>query len=178
MAEIILITGGCRSGKSQYAEKLTTESEGEKLYIATAPVLDEEMKERISRHKQNRADAGWETIEEELDLAGVFSANTHYNTILVDCLTLWINNLLYAAEQNNSALTEDIISRKVIDILTVIKPLSSRIIFVTNEVGMGVVPENNLARLFRDLSGRCSQIISQNANNVILMSCGLPLILK
>ena len=178
MAEIILITGGCRSGKSQYAERLAAESGGRKLYIATAPVLDSEMEDRVNRHKANRANAGWETIEEEINLAKVFSTSGNYNTILVDCLTLWINNLLYAAEQQDTRLNEDIIAHKIEEILKIIHPLNNRIIFVTNEVGMGVVPENRLARLFRDLSGRCSQIISQNANNVILMSCGLPLILK
>ena len=178
MGEIILVTGGCRSGKSSYAENLIIEAGGSKLYIATAPVLDNEMRMRVKRHKDNRAGKGWDTIEEEVDIAKVLSDNSNYDTVLVDCLTLWINNLIYRADLKNEAITEDIIANNVAIIMKNAKKIQKRVVFVINEVGMGVVPENTVARLFRDLSGRCSQCIAQNADRVILMSCGLPLNLK
>ncbi len=178
MAEIILVTGGCRSGKSNYAERKACEISGNKLYIATAPVLDSEMAERVAKHRENRKHAGWITIEEETDLCSVFQNNSDFDIFLVDCLTLWINNMMFHCEKTNHPINEEYISKKIHEILRVLTTISGRIIFVINEVGMGVVPENHLARLFRDLSGRCAQIIAQNATEVILMSCGLPLKLK
>ncbi len=178
MAEIILVTGGCRSGKSNYAEKLALEAGENKLYIATAPILDEEMKKRVLIHQKHRDGKGWDTIEEEINLSEIFTKYPYYDTFLVDCLTLWINNLIYYCEKNNLKIDENYISNQVSIILNIINKIDGRVIFVINEVGMGVVPENKLARLFRDLSGRCAQIIAKNANQVILMSCGLPLNLK
>ncbi len=178
MAEIILVTGGCRSGKSNYAEKRVCEIGGDKLYIATAPVLDSEMADRVAKHQQNRKHAGWITIEEELDLNSVFQNNPNFDSFLVDCLTLWINNLMFDCEKSQQQINEEFISKKTHEMLQILADISARVVLVINEVGMGVVPENHLARLFRDLSGRCAQIIAQNANEVILMSCGLPLKLK
>lgn len=178
MAEIFLVTGGCRSGKSSYAENLTLETGNKRLYIATAPILDEEMKERVLSHQRNRAGKGWDTVEEEIHLAEVFTKYSHYDAFLVDCLTLWINNLMYHCEKNNLQIDEDYISNQVSIILNIINKIDGRVVFVTNEVGMGVVPENKLARLFRDLSGKCSQIIANSADQVTLMTCGIPLNLK
>ena len=98
MAEIVLVTGGCRSGKSAYAQQLAESLPPRRLYVATCPVTDDEMRRRIEEHREARADRGWETVEEQLDLAGVFRRHAEHNVLLVDCVTLWINNLMYHAE--------------------------------------------------------------------------------
>ncbi len=174
MANIILVTGGARGGKSAYAESLAGSFPGPRAYIATAPVFDEEMAKRVARHQQQRKNDGWDTIEEEIDLFGAIQKAAAYDTILVDCLTLWINNLLY----RNKRISEDDMSAKCARLKKVCAEFDGNIIFVINEVGMGIVPENPLARAFRDLSGRCSQNIAKFANKVVLVSCGIPLILK
>lgn len=178
MSEIILVTGGCRSGKSNYAEKLALEAGSNKLYIATAPILDDEMSNRVQKHQKDREGKGWKTIEEEIDLAEVLGECKGYDSILIDCLTLWINNMIYYSEKQNTIITEDTIADKIKIIIENSRLLNTRIIFVINEVGMGIIPDNKVARLFRDLSGRCSQIIAQNADKVVLMSCGIPLTIK
>ncbi len=106
MARIVLVTGGCRSGKSAYAERLAESLPPSRLYVATAPVSDEEMQRRIDGHRRARQGRGWETVEEQLDLAGVFSANGQHNVLLVDCVTLWVNNLMYYADRDGRRVTE------------------------------------------------------------------------
>jgi adenosylcobinamide kinase/adenosylcobinamide-phosphate guanylyltransferase len=178
MANIIMITGGARSGKSSYAENLAKKIPGSRAYIATAPVLDDEMARRVARHQEQRKDDGWDTIEEELKLFEAIKKADNHTTILVDCLTLRINNLLYAAEKKNQQINEDDINEQCSCLKKVCHEFDGNIIFVINEVGMGIVPDNPLSRLFRDLSGRCAQNIAQFANKVVLVSCGLPLVLK
>ena len=104
MANVILVTGGARSGKSAYSETLAKSFNGSRVYIATCPVMDEEMARRVERHQQQRKNDGWTTVEEERDLSGVIRQSVHYDTILVDCLTLWINNLMYYAERAGAAI--------------------------------------------------------------------------
>ena len=174
MANVILVTGGARGGKSAYAESLARSFPGPRAYIATAPVFDDEMAKRVARHQRQRKNDGWDTIEEEIDLFGAIQKADAYDTVLVDCLTLWINNLLYRDER----ISEDDMTAKCAQLKKVCAEFDGNIIFVINEVGMGIVPENPLARKFRDLSGRCSQNIAKFANKVTLVSCGLPLILK
>ncbi len=106
MAKIVLVTGGCRSGKSAYAEQLAESLPPPRLYVATAPASDEEMQRRIEEHRRARQGRGWETIEEQLDLAGVFAANGQHNVLLVDCVTLWVNNLMYYADRDGRRMTE------------------------------------------------------------------------
>lgn len=174
MANIILITGGARSGKSAYSETLAKSFSGTRAYIATAPVFDEEMRKRVSRHQQQRKHDGWDTIEEEINLLEAIKKADAYNTILVDCLTLWINNLLYKDQK----ISEDDMIAKCAQLKSLCAEFDGNIIFVINEVGMGIVPDNPLSRTFRDLSGRCSQSVAKFANKVVLVSCGIPLILK
>lgn len=174
MAKVILITGGARSGKSSYAEALAKELPSPKAYIATAPVFDDEMRKRVKRHQEQRKHDGWDTIEEEIDLTGALQTAGSYNTILVDCLTLWINNLLYKDEN----ICEDVMIELCKKLQKQCSEFDGNIIFVINEVGFGIVPDNALSRKFRDISGRCSQNIAKFANKVVLVSCGLPLILK
>ena len=178
MANVILISGGARSGKSSYSEALAAGFPGPRAYIATAPVFDDEMAARVERHKLQRKNAGWDTIEEEINLAAAIEKASGYDTILVDCLTLWINNLLYEADKKGREISEDDISAKCAQLKKICAGFDGNIIFVINEVGMGIVPDNPAARKFRDLSGRCSQSIAKFADRVVLVSCGIPLILK
>jgi adenosylcobinamide kinase / adenosylcobinamide-phosphate guanylyltransferase len=177
MAAIILITGGSRSGKSAYAQRIAESRPGERIYIATCPVIDEEMAERIRKHKQARKQ-GWQTIEETENLVAALRSAKEAETILVDCLTLWINNLMYSTESVNAGLTEEDVTARCLEVLDACKNLSGTIIFVTNETGMGIVPADPQSRLFRDLAGRCNQIMADGADTVILMISGIAVTIK
>lgn len=178
MGKIIFITGGCRSGKSNFAQGIAEERPEKKIYLATAPALDSEMAERIARHQAARAASGWQTVEETLDIAGVLAGVEPSSTVLIDCLTLWINNLLYEAEIKGTDVTEDDIVEKCRAIIASCQKRTGTVIFVTNEVGMGIVPDNALSRRFRDLAGRCNQSLAAAADVVLFMVSGLPLYLK
>jgi adenosylcobinamide kinase/adenosylcobinamide-phosphate guanylyltransferase len=178
MADLMLVTGGCRSGKSSYAQSLAESLPGARLYVATCPVIDDEMRRRIEVHRQNRAGRGWETVEELVDLPCVLRGSPEYQVVLVDCVTLWVNNLMYEAEQRGNEITEaDVVSRCG-ELLAVAAERSGAVIFVTNEVGMGIVPDNAHARRYRDLVGRTNQTLAREAQTVILVSCGIPWNLK
>jgi adenosylcobinamide kinase/adenosylcobinamide-phosphate guanylyltransferase len=178
MANIILVTGGARSGKSAYSETLAKSFGGSMAYIATCPVMDAEMARRVERHRQQRKNDGWTTIEEEINLAGAIRQAVQYDTILVDCLTLWVNNLMYHAERSGGTVSEEQMIEICAELKCACMEHLGNIIFVINEVGMGIVPDNAQARLFRDLSGRCSQAIAGFAAKVVLVACGIPLTLK
>jgi adenosylcobinamide kinase / adenosylcobinamide-phosphate guanylyltransferase len=173
-----MITGGSRSGKSSYAQEKAEEMGGPLLYVATCPAIDEEMEERIRRHREARAAKGWETVEEAIDLAGVLLKNGEGKTVLVDCLTLWINNLMYAAQKRKESFTEENIVVHCRNLILACRKISGTVIIVTNEVGMGIVPDNETARRYRDIAGRCNQEIAKAANEVVLLVSGMPLILK
>ena len=175
MAEISLVTGGCRSGKSSFALRLAEGQTGRRLFIATCPVLDEEMNYRIERHKAERAIGGWNTLEEELNLAEAIRNARDFDCILVDCLTLWINNLMYHAKNE---MSEDEMGEKTLDLITACKEHHGRIIFVSNEVGFGIVPEHQDVRLYRDLVGRANQTLGNASNSLVLVVCGVPVYLK
>jgi adenosylcobinamide kinase/adenosylcobinamide-phosphate guanylyltransferase len=169
--QIILITGGARSGKSQYAEQRCREMSKRPLYIATAEAQDEEMAQRIADHQKRRGDL-WTTIEAPTELAeALLCQRAKTDCALVDCLTLWISNLLL---RWNEAHIDD----RVEQLLETFPRLDFHVIFVTNEVGGGIVPDNPLARQFRDLLGRVNQRIAQVADEVILMVAGVPVIVK
>lgn len=178
MAALILVTGGARSGKSDYALTRAEAIDGPHCFLATCPVIDSEMEDRISRHKAERQEEMWQTIEEELDLAGTIQSLQSGTVCLVDCLTLWVNNLMYNAEKANVQFSEDEMQNKVYELLQQARKFQGTLILVSNEVGLGVVPDNAQARFYRDLVGRSNRMIAAAADEVILVSCGLPISLK
>ena len=178
MAEIILVVGGCRSGKSAYAQQLAESLSPRRVFVATCPVIDDEMRQRVALHRAARRDRGWETIEEQLDLAGVLGRSAQDGALLVDCLTLWINNLMYAADRDGRPLGEADVAGHCRDLLDAAAACPGTVVLVSNEVGMGIVPENAAARRYRDLVGRANQVIAARAQRVTLVSCGIALHLK
>ena len=165
---VTLVLGGARSGKSVYAEQLIGEH-GPGLYLATAQAGDDEMAERIRIHRARRG-AGWETLEEPLDLAGAISRNAcPERPILVDCLTLWLGNLMGADGDIDAATGA---------LLAVLAQPAGPVVLVSNEVGFGIVPVTPLGRAFRDHAGRLNQAVAATAGRVVLVAAGLPLMLK
>ncbi|MCC2603589.1 bifunctional adenosylcobinamide kinase/adenosylcobinamide-phosphate guanylyltransferase [Sphingopyxis yananensis] len=165
-SNIIYISGGARSGKSRYAQNLAESLSPRPIYLATAQALDSEMQQRIVRHQQDR-DARWQNIEEPLDLAGALRRHdSEGRVILIDCLTLWLSNLMFAdqniREQRNA-------------LCALLPTLRATLIFVSNEVGMGIVPDNALSRSFRDEAGRLNQDIAALSHQAYFMVSGLPL---
>jgi adenosylcobinamide kinase/adenosylcobinamide-phosphate guanylyltransferase len=170
--EIVLVTGGARSGKSRFAQSRAEAWKGGLLFIATAEVLDLEMRERVETHRQERGPR-WDTLEEPLDLAGALTAAAGYDGVLLDCLTLWTSNLLGAHGSDESRL------RAAVDaFLAALEGFDGRLCIVTNEVGSGIVPENRLARRFRDLAGTVNQEAAARATAAFLVVSGLPMRLK
>jgi adenosylcobinamide kinase/adenosylcobinamide-phosphate guanylyltransferase len=177
MPRTIFITGGARSGKSAFAEQMALRTGPDLCYLATAQSLDCEMDERISKHQQRRGD-GWYTIEEHLDLAWTLKFyDGAFSVILLDCLTLWLTNLLLAGDEEDEGL-EDAILDKVQQLAETLRTMTTPVIIVTNEVGMGIVPESRLGRVFRDLAGQANQIIAAAADEAWLVASGIPLRLK
>ncbi|MBU2541164.1 MAG: bifunctional adenosylcobinamide kinase/adenosylcobinamide-phosphate guanylyltransferase [Candidatus Omnitrophica bacterium] len=169
MGKIIFILGGARSGKSAYAVKLAKGLDKKVAFLATCLPLDKEMKERISLHKKKRP-AHWQTFEQPKDLTPTLrKICPKFNVIIIDCLTILISNLL--GQGLKCAAVENRIA-KMLKILKQSKPTS---IIVSNEVGLGIVPENALGRRFRDLAGRVNQNVAARANDVFFMVSGLPL---
>ena len=171
---VSLVLGGARSGKSTYAEKLATGTlfggaPRPALYIATAEAGDVEMATRIMAHRARRG-ANWTTIEAPLALDEAIVANAEAGRpILVDCLTLWLSNLMHAGRDLDEAAD---------DLVRALDGLAAPVVFVSNEVGLGIVPETPLGRAFRDAQGRLNMRMAERADRVISMTAGLPLVLK
>ena len=166
-ARLTLVLGGARSGKSRFAETLITALPPPWIYAATAQALDAEMAARIGAHRARRG-AGWTTIETPRDLAATLAAQTEV-PILIDCLTLWLSNLMMADAALDAEFDrlEQALARA-----------TAPVVLVANEVGSGIVPDNALARRFRDLQGGLNQRIAAQADQVVLLVAGLPLIVK
>jgi adenosylcobinamide kinase / adenosylcobinamide-phosphate guanylyltransferase len=166
-----LILGGARSGKSSLAERLADESGQPVLYLATASAEDTEMAERIHHHRERRP-AGWDLVEEPLYLANALQQHANEEQfILVDCLTLWLTNLLLHKDK-------DLLINERDALLKLLPQLPGRIIMVSNEVGMGIVPLGEISRQFQDESGWLHQAVASECDRVILMVAGLPQVLK
>ena len=178
MRQIILVTGGGRSGKSSWAQKTAESISPRRVFIATCPVIDDEMRERIRKHREAREERNWHTIEEPLDIAGAIDSSHDFPVALIDCLTLWINNLMYRAEKDSVVITETDIVMECRRVIDAAKRHPGAVLFVTNEVGMGIIPENTQARLYRDLAGRCNQVMAEASGRVVLMVSGLPMEIK
>ena len=168
-AKSTLVLGGARSGKSAYAETLCLESGLKPVYLATGRALDDEMNERIELHQSRRGEK-WQLVEEPLALVDALRQTPQARQIfLIDCLTLWVTNLMMA-EAN--------VMRECAGLKAYIAELSAPVIFVSNEVGLGIIPENKMAREFRDLAGKVNQEIASACDNVYFVAAGLPLTLK
>jgi adenosylcobinamide kinase / adenosylcobinamide-phosphate guanylyltransferase len=179
MAKLILITGGARSGKSSHALELAETLGSKRLFVATCPSIDGEMTERVNRHRQERQGRGWATVECATELGRVFTSQAKgFDVVLVDCVTLWVNNILYSHDQSGTTIDDLSIGQLCRGWLDKTVSYPGTVVCVTNEVGLGIVPDNVLARKYRDLVGTCNQIIGKKANEVILVSCGIPLYLK
>lgn len=186
MGKAILITGGARSGKSSYAEKLAKELEGNVLYIATSIPFDEEMKLRIKKHKESRPQE-WDTFEGYKGLGRVISdKGRQYKGILLDCITVMVTNLFleYTGMEGINFPREDFIKaekaieKEIEELMKGIGESEATVMLVTNELGSGIVPENTLARAFRDIAGRVNQYIGSRCDEVYMTVCGIPLKLK
>lgn len=178
MGRICMVVGGRRSGKSDYALALAEKHHGPRVFIATCPVLDEEMSLRIEKHRDARKKSQWKTVEEPLKLASAIVNQSNHPLILIDCLTLWVNNLMYEAMNGGVSISEKFISEKCRKLVRRCREHEGETIIVTNENGMGIVPDNEQARLFQDLVGRCNQVMCEAADLVTLVVCGQPLIIK
>ncbi len=165
----VLVLGGARSGKSAFAERLVAETGLSRHYIATGRAWDDEMRQRIDKHREDRGD-GWQTHEEPLALATrIRDVARPDRAVLIDCLTLWVTNLM---------LEERDMAAEFAGLAEAIKAAQGRLVFVSNEVGLGIVPENRMAREFRDHAGRLHQQIAALVPEVYFVAAGLPLKMK
>jgi len=200
MSQFIFITGGARSGKSRFAELLAAHAKRPVIYIATAQIWDEEMAHRVKKHQQQRPSA-WRLIEEPLNIRDtLIQLKDEEGIILLDCVTLWLTNLLLAEQAQpdtpscptgeeftlNPQSEMDSFSNEVEPkILKIVKEVARlaheikpQVIFVSNEVGQGIVPESPLSRAYRDLAGRSNQILAHSADQVYMVVAGLPIEIK
>jgi len=172
--EVVLVLGGTRSGKSDWARRYCEEQYGTWLYLATAEPGDREMAERIDRHRRERGPA-WGLVEEPRDICAAIRAasgnDQPIGVVLVDCLTVWLTNVLLTEG-------EGAVEGRVTELLGLLRDSPCALVLVANEVGMGIVPESALGRLFRDLAGMLNQRVAAAADRVVFVAAGLPLGLK
>lgn len=184
MGQVILVTGGARSGKSTYAEELADQTSKNVGYIATSQCFDDEMAKRISLHREQRPNF-WTTYEEPYEVSKLIKdIGNRHQVLLLDCLTLFVSNLMFKNEIPEKASTE-FWEQLEVSILTEIKKIvnqakeiNATLIIVTNEIGSGIVPLEALSRCYRDIVGRANQIIAKVANNVYLVCSGIPVKIK
>ena len=167
---LTLVLGGARSGKSVLAERLTLSAAGKAppLYVATAEAFDDEMRDRIARHRADRG-PGWRTVEAPADPAAAIAAAAEAGAVLLDCLTIWAATLMHLERDPDTETAR---------LVAAARDLGRPVVMVANEVGLGIVPDNALARRFRDVAGRMNQQVAAAADRVIFVAAGLPLVLK
>jgi adenosylcobinamide kinase/adenosylcobinamide-phosphate guanylyltransferase len=169
LSPVTLVLGGARSGKSAFAEGLVERASATRLYLATAQAWDDEMRDRIASHRHRRGE-GWVTIEFPVELTQALQTHARADRpILVDCLTLWVTNLMLGEHEMDTAFD---------GLVKAIPTLKGPVVFVSNEVGLGIVPDNAMARAFRDHAGRLHQLIASLADEVHFVAAGLPLKMK
>ena len=173
MKETVFVIGGCRSGKSRHALETAENYPGTgQIFVATCIPYDDEMKHRVAQHRRERSQ-NWQTLEApELLPEAIIENSGKATVLLIDCLTLWINNLLMASGDTEK------IDKKIENLVQAIEAASCPVVLVSNEVGAGIVPENQLARQFRDLVGTANQAVAAQADRVIWMVAGIPVTVK
>jgi len=173
LSDITLVIGGCRSGKSEHALSLAERlSATQRVFVATCIPHDAEMRDRVTRHQRERS-RSWTTVEAPLDLAGAVARHARPGAVLlIDCLTLWVSNLLGTSED------PDLLRGRAAELVNALSQSRGPVVLVTNEVGAGIVPENRLARLFRDVVGWTNQAVAGCADRVVWTVAGIPLTIK
>jgi len=169
----MLVLGGAKSGKSRFAMDICNAFDRKRIFLATAQALDREMEERILRHRAERG-SDWLTVEEPIEIASAIRTMDKQDTvILVDCLTLWLNNLFMTYQEDGKK-----IDRNIDDLVRQLPDVRGAVVVVSNEVGMGIVPENQLSRRYRDTAGDLNQRVAGVADRVIAILAGQPLVIK
>lgn len=170
--KLYFITGGARSGKSAFAEDIAAGIQGKRAYVATAQALDAEMAQKIAKHRTDRGDV-WDTFEEPLAVAELLAKLFQgYQVVLVDCLTLWLSNVMAHTDEDAAVV------HRIEELVSMLRKCSGVCIVVSNEVGLGIVPDNPLARKFRDLAGMLNQKVARVADHVYFTAAGIPMKIK
>lgn len=185
MSQIILVTGGARSGKSNFAEKLCTDRNNSTAYVATSIPFDDEMKDRVKKHQDSRP-RNWNTYEIYKDIYSIIKEiYKEHETVILDCVTLLVNNLMFTwdmdiekSNQYEINKLEDYIKEQVIKLIEEIEKTNLYFVFVTNELGMGIVPANKLSRVYADIAGRINQYIASKSDEVYFVVSGIPMKIK
>lgn len=185
MSNIILVTGGARSGKSSFAESLCIKQNNKTAYIATSVAFDDEMKNRVKKHQESRP-ISWKTYEIYKDIYSIVEElNKNHDTVIMDCVTLMVNNLMFTHgievdEATSEELNEleNYIREQITKLLEAVKKTNLYFVIVTNEIGMGIVPENKLSRIYGDFVGRANQLIASYSNEVYFVVSGIPMKVK
>ncbi len=168
LPNLSLVLGGAASGKSAFAERLVLQASEPPVYIATAQAFDDEMAKKIARHRKTRG-TGWTTIEEPLDVAAALAQVGHRQPVLIDCATLWLTNVILGGRDVDAASDA---------LLQTVKAFAGPVVVVSNEVGQGIIPDNTLSRQFRNAQGRLNQQIAAEADLVVAVMAGLPMVIK
>ena len=185
MSNIILVTGGARSGKSNFAESLCIKQNNRTAYIATSIPFDDEMKNRVKKHQESRPQE-WKTYEIYKDIYSIVEElDNNHDTVIMDCVTLMVNNLMFtygievdkATSQELNEL-EEYIKEQIKKLMEAIKKTNLYFVIVSNEVGMGIVPENKLSRIYADFVGRANQLIAKYSDEVYFVVSGIPMKVK
>ncbi|MPM91014.1 Bifunctional adenosylcobalamin biosynthesis protein CobU [bioreactor metagenome] len=185
MSNIILVTGGARSGKSSFAESLCIKQNNKTAYIATSVAFDDEMKNRVKKHQESRP-KDWKTYEIYKDIYSIVEElDKNHDTVIMDCVTLMVNNLMFThgievdeATSEELNKLENYIREQIIKLLEAIKKTNLYFVIVTNEIGMGIVPENKLSRIYGDFIGRANQLIGSYSDEVYFVVSGIPMKVK
>ena len=184
MPKCTLLIGGARSGKSNFAQELAVKSGKPVLFVATATAGDDEMRQRIEQHKKSRP-SNWTTLETPVHIGNhILNAFDKSQIVLIDCITLLVNNIFLNNSDNNTegqldtSFLEKEVKTEIEELVSCINQVKTSFIIVTNEVGLGLVPPNEIGRLYRDLLGKANQILARRADEVYLMVAGIPLLVK